>query len=274
VTDLIGDKVMNSHPEQDHRIVRKFFDSLCKHGPLGTAKRVNAVMHNYFHRVPGIRRLFISIDILLCIFQRYLDSSIDRQYGIDTSGVIRLKNLTIESKNVEWATWYEPMSVKIFKQIMHHLAINFAEFEFIDFGSGKGRVLLLASNYGFKKIIGVEFAKDLADIANKNVAIWDRYTRKQNNIQTICMDAAEFPIPNVPVVIFFYSPFKGKVMEQVLKNISNSFAMSPREILLVFYGQYPETIKLLKATKFRWRELKLCADWSQFIQYRAFLFTT
>jgi len=264
---------LNPHITQDHWIVRKFFDTLLKHGPLETVKRVSAVMQDRLNRVPGCGRLFLSIDKLIYFVQHYLESQFDRKYGTDTSGVISLKDLTIESKNVKNGTWYAPMSVKIFKQIMNHLTINFGEFEFIDFGSGKGRVLLLASNYGFKKIIGVEFAQELHRIATKNVVIYERCTQKLSNIVTICMNAVEFPIPNIPVVIFFYSPFTGKVMEQVLSNVSTSFAVTPRKIALVFYGENPETIELLKSTKFQCRELELRADWTQFTQYRSFLFT-
>ena len=258
----------------DHWMVRKFFDSLRKHGPLGTCRRVFAVMQRQLNRVPGCGRLFLSLDGILCIVKCYFDRQFDRKYGVDTSDVIPLKDLTIKSKNIKDGNWYEPMSVKVFKHIMSYLTINFGEFEFIDFGSGKGRVLLLASEYGFKKIIGIEFAEELHRIATENVAIYERFTQRTINIETICMDAVEFPIPNVPVVIFFYSPFKAKVIEHVLSNVLLSLAMNPREIILIFYGQNPNTVKLFKATGFRCRELELCADWSQFTQYQGFLFTS
>jgi hypothetical protein len=105
------------------------------------------------------------------------------------------------------------------------------------------------------------------------VAIYERYTRKPSRIEITCSDAVEFTIPNVPVVLFFYSPFKGQVMEQVLRNVVTSFALHPRAILLIFYGRNPVTIRLLKATGFQWRELALRADWSRFIRYRGFLLT-
>ena len=251
-----------------------FFWSLRKHGPLGTAWRVSKFMQNCLDGSPGWRRLLLWIHRVLCIVQHYLDATFDRRYGIDTAGLIPLKDLTIKSKDTESCVWYEPMSVKVFDQIMIHLSINFDDYEFIDFGSGKGRVILLASNYGFKKIIGVEFAQELHRIATENIAIYGQHTTNPSNVETVFMNAVEFPIPNVPVVIFFYSPFTGKVMEQVLNNVSVSFVMHPREIVLVFYGQNAETIKLLKATKFHCRELELRADWSHFTKYRGFLITS
>ncbi len=138
---------------------------------------------------------------------------------------------------------------------------------------GKGSVPLFASQNGFKRIIVVELSQELHRLAAKNIAIWNRRTRP-SNIETVCMDATKFPIPNELLVVFFYSPFRGRVMEQVLQNISTSFAMNPREIVLIYYGHNTETIHLLKATNFHCRELSLRADWSRFIQYRSFLFTT
>lgn len=258
----------------DRGIVLKFFDYLRRHGPLGTAKRVCEVMQGRSNRVPGCRRLFRSIDRLLCMVQHYFDSSFDRKYGTDTSGVIPLQKLTIKSENTDGCLWYEAISVKVFMQIMNCLNIDFGKFKFIDLGSGKGRVLLLASDHGFKRVIGVEFAQELHHTANKNVEIYERYTRKPSNIETICMDATEFPIPEGPVVIFFYSPFIGRVMEKILNNVSKSFAATPRKIVLVFCGRNTESIELLRATGFECRELEIRSDWSRFIQYQALLFTS
>jgi SAM-dependent methyltransferase len=231
-------------------------------------------MRNRLDKVSGCKSLFLSIDNLLDNFQDYLDASFDRKYGVNTSGSILLQDLTIAGSNLKECFWYEPMSAKVFKQIMHHLNVPCDQFEFIDFGSGKGRVLLLASEYGFKKIIGVEFAQELHRIASKNVAIWNRNAQKPSTIETICMDAIGFPIPNMPLVIFFYSPFKGTVMEHVVNNVLTSYTMNLREIVLIFYGPYSETKKPLIFTEFQGRELELRADWSQFIKYRCFLYTS
>ena len=273
MADSIFEAKLNRHTTQNH-LVGKFFHNLRKHGPLGTSKSVCEVMKDRLDKVVACRRLFLSIDRLLYNLWWYLDSSFDRKYGTDTSGKICIEKLSIESENVKEAIYYHPMSVEVCKYIMDHLTIDFGEFEFIDFGSGKGRVLLLASDYGFKKIIGVEFAIELHRLATKNVDIWERHTLKSSNIETIFMDAVEFPIPNVPLVIFFYSPFVGKVLEKVLNNVLESFAINPREIVLIFYGSNPQTLELFKATKFKFRELDLPFDWSRFIQYRGFLFTS
>lgn len=217
-------------------------------------------MQTRLGKVPGCKFLFAASRRFLALIASRLDRQFDKKHGTDTGGVIPLKDLAIESGNTEEGIWYEPMSEKLFRQIMDQASINFGKFEFIDFGSGKGRVLLVAAEYGFNKIIGVEFAQELHRIATKNIAIYQRHARQPSNIEAICMDATAYPLPDAPLVIFVYSPFRGKVMKQVLNNITASFAAHPREIILVFYGQNPESIALFKATGFPYRELKLRAD--------------
>ena len=42
-------------------------------------------------------------------------------------------------------------------------------FTFVDLGSGKGRTLLMASDYPFRRIIGVELLPSLHQIAQENL---------------------------------------------------------------------------------------------------------
>src|SRR6478752_3089102 len=57
----------------------------------------------------------------------------------------------------------------LFEQIMQALPIDVSQFTFVDLGCGKGRVLLMASDYPFKRIIGVEFMPELHRAAQKNI---------------------------------------------------------------------------------------------------------
>jgi len=121
---------------------------------------------------------------------------------------------------------------------------------------------------------GVEFAGELHRIAARNVDIYERHTGRPSHIETVCMDATEFSIPERPVVLFFYSPFLGDVMRKVVDNVSSSFERNPRPVVIVFYGRSPSSIGMLRDTGFDLRELQVRPDWSKFIQYRALIFTS
>ncbi len=256
-------------------MISEILDSFAKEGPLSTFRTTSAALQDRLRKAPRLKRLLVLLsNWVLWRISHTLDIRFDRKYGTDTRGFVPLQGLTIDSGNVNEGIWYEPMSVKIFREIMSHLDVDFSRFDFIDFGSGKGRVLLLASDYGFRRVIGVEFAQELHRTAANNAAIYQRYNRKASPIETVCIDATLFPIPEVPLIAFFYSPFKGRVMERVLENISGSFEQNRRKIILVFYGKNSESIELLKGTDFSWEELDLRPDWSRCQQYRTFVFTS
>jgi hypothetical protein len=252
--------------------VLKFFKYLYKWGPLLTMVSVCNYMQSHFSKIPGCKKLFSSIDWNIKRFQYYLDKKYDKKYGVDTSGVIQAENLEGKNKNVEFANRYEPTSVNTFYQIMNQLPINFREFTFIDFGSGRGRVLLLASNYGFKKIIGVEFDTNLHLTANNNIQIYKSSTKNLSDIESVCEDATRFSIPGGQLVIFFFSPFRDKVMSQVLSNISKSFSVNKNRIIVIFYGSNPKIIELFASLNFKCTEFKLGHDWSRLFYYRCLVF--
>ena len=56
--------------------------------------------------------------------------------------------------NLGQAVAYSPVDPASFEGIIKRLRIRCEEFSFFDFGSGKGRALLLASRFPLKRVIG------------------------------------------------------------------------------------------------------------------------
>jgi predicted RNA methylase len=53
--------------------------------------------------------------------------------------------------------------------LLRNIGEDLHRFSFVDFGSGKGRVLLVASHYPFREVVGVEFSPELQKIAEGNI---------------------------------------------------------------------------------------------------------
>lgn len=168
--------------------------------------------------------------------QWYLDRSFDRKYGIDTTGRIEIEKLNVNSDNAKYGVYYEPTPTKIFRYIIKRIHIKHQDYVFIDYGSGKGRTLLLASDLPFKKIIGIEFSEYLHNIAKNNISVYRNKQQRCHNIQSLCVDAVSYSLPDEPCVIFFYNPFEPIVMEKVLSNIKSSIEQNPRNIILIYYN--------------------------------------
>jgi hypothetical protein len=100
-------------------------------------------------------------------------SEFDREYGVDTDGKFGgwtyLSDLDIPSPNWFDANDYAAIEPLRFKRVLAKLNIAFEDYTFVDYGSGKGRALLLASEFPFKRIIGLEFSPELHSIAEDNI---------------------------------------------------------------------------------------------------------
>src|SRR4029077_12407190 len=100
-------------------------------------------------------------------------------------------------------------------------------------GCGKGRALVVAAHYGFLQLTGVEFAKELCEVAEKNTS--QLYKLFPNvEIHIIRENAAEYEFEKDCAVLFLFNPFKEEVMKKVIKNIQLSLQKNPRELFVVY----------------------------------------
>lgn len=159
----------------------------------------------------------------------------DRKFGVDTCGTVEPRDLGVGYAADEEPGGYEATPRAAFMRIITTLALDYRRFTFVDLGSGRGAVLLYASEFPFKKIIGVEFAPALHEIAGRNLAAYDRRRMKCKDVRTVCIDAAAFPIPPEPAVLFLFNPFKGRPFAAVVENIERSLAACPREMIVIYY---------------------------------------
>ncbi len=171
---------------------------------------------------------------------RYGDLDFDWDHRVDTtwSNVpfrTRLRELLIGRQ-------YQPTDSLAFHEIMSQLAINFAEFTFVDLGCGKGRALLLASEYPFCRILGVELLPELCAIARRNVAKCSGEPQRRRTIEIICCDAREFALPNEPLVVFLFDPFPPVILRQVLAKIEQSLQQTPRPLWVAYQNPVSEQV--------------------------------
>jgi hypothetical protein len=175
------------------------------------------------------------------------DWAYDRQHGVDTASWVRVPDLDTSSTNVEHAVRYEPSSVSEFELLMAKLRVDHSDFTFVDYGSGKGRVLMLAADYPFKRIVGVEFAKSLHEISRANIAT---FGDGAGRIETIHADATEFDPPAEPLVLYFFHPFGVPALEKVLSRVHESLEREPRPAYVVLTGP-PDFAQAVEASGFR-----------------------
>lgn len=163
---------------------------------------------------------------------RFGDLDYDWEHSVDTtrSNVgFRTQFLTGITARPYFAT--EPW---LFAEIMQGLPIDFSQFTFIDLGCGKGRVLLMASDYPFQRIVGVEFMPELHLTAKKNIAGYSSHRQQCRSIEAVCMDARDFQFPPELLVVYLFNPFSESTFAHVLANLRRSVEKEPRQVYIAY----------------------------------------
>jgi hypothetical protein len=174
----------------------------------------------------------------------------DLRYGVDTSGLIGGGELRSGHKNDVFNTAYYGMAPSRFRQVIadwlsdgSHGAIS--KYSFVDLGCGKGRAVMMASEFLFRQVVGVELNGPLAKIAQKNVASWTAAGRAVCPVQIICQDATEFVFPDGPCLLYLFNPFAAPVVKRLIESIEAEFAARPERMDLIYFN--PEAGHLFEA---------------------------
>jgi hypothetical protein len=114
------------------------------------------------------------------------------------------------------------------------LGIDPKDFTFVDFGSGRGRLILAAALLPFKQCIGVEFSRTLHAEARENIAKYPRERLVCRENVSLNLDARDFELPRGNIVAFFFNPFLGAILDQVAKNLEKAARASDRAIYVIF----------------------------------------
>lgn len=161
----------------------------------------------------------------------------DREHNVDTIRT-RENEHTADVNSENWAqgTGYGVSPPQTVRRAIEMLPFdNFEDFVFIDMGSGKCRVPMVATEYPFKACIGVEYDPALHATAEKNLKSFTSTRQKCMDLQAHCADAVTYPLPDDPVVLYFGHPFGGEVLDGMLKNIKQSLEQNPRPFYIIYY---------------------------------------
>ncbi len=130
--------------------------------------------------------------------------------------------------------WYLPTRPSVIRRVLRDLPIrDHRESVFIDFGSGKGRVLLIAAEYSFKEIIGIERRPSLHGIAANNLRSQKRFHQSSHSTKLLNRDAIDFEFPDENMVLYFFNPFGSEILRRILESLQVQIQRTGRDVLLV-----------------------------------------
>ncbi len=155
-------------------------------------------------------------------------------FGVSSEGSIALRELAIDSENRALGFRYVPSPGLLVDTLLFNIGEDLGRFSFVDFGSGKGRVLLVASHYPFGEVVGVEFSPTLHEIADDNIRKYQSPARRCQNVRSVCADAATFALPEHDCVLYFNNPFAEPVFARVLGNVRAAHERSHRKLHVLY----------------------------------------
>jgi SAM-dependent methyltransferase len=162
-----------------------------------------------------------------------MDLRFDWKYGTDTMRWVDRNSLDTQSDNRSHSAPYRATKVGPLLQLLNTLNLP-RDSNFVDIGSGKGRVLLIASQYGFHRVVGIEFSGELCAIARKNVEAFSRNAKPVSSIEVIETDATKYRFRAEDRVFFMYNPFDAFILAKVVDNIRRSLEENPRNAWLIY----------------------------------------
>jgi hypothetical protein len=187
-------------------------------------------------------------------FRRLLtEATFDRRMGVQTSPLVAVTDLDVEAGQLDAigvnarGTAYVPTPAWAVPAIISELNLHHPDYTFVDLGSGMGRVVLIAAQYPFRKVVGVELSSELNRIAGENLSrLGD--ARRAEAVDLIRLDARDYELPVGNLVVYMFNPFQAHVMQVVLENLRRRFDLQDAELYIIYFN--PVQAPLLDASPY------------------------
>jgi hypothetical protein len=169
----------------------------------------------------------------------------DRRHGTDTVQRLPVAAMRdVPDALARHAVHYEPSAMpklrRALRVVVRELGARLPDYAFVDVGSGKGLVVMLASRHPFKEIVGVEMAPELHAVAGANLARFGA-GRRAVPVRLVQGDALRLELPSGPLVVYLYNPFDATVLAPFLERLVG--AAAARDVVIVYVN--PQHAQLL-----------------------------
>ena len=112
---------------------------------------------------------------------------------------------------------------------------DIAGYTFVDIGCGKGRPMIVASEYPFALALGYDISADLVRIANANAVVMARHFPQRPPIRALHANVSDLQVPSGKAVVFLYNPFGAELMRSLLEKLEAELASGAIQHLYIVY---------------------------------------
>ena len=167
--------------------------------------------------------------------------------GVETSGLIPGRFLKAAHAHDRHSTAYFGVAPSVFHGLLKRWhrtkpCAAIEDFTFLDIGAGMGRAMLLASEYPFREVDGVELNPILAGMACRNIERWQKAGRAVAPMRMTVGDAVELEMSKGPHLVFLFNPFGPMVMKRLLSRLVRLFVRRPGELDILYVNNEQDRV--------------------------------
>ncbi|MBX9796664.1 hypothetical protein [Sphingomonas sp.] len=180
------------------------------------------------------------------------EQAFDRQWGTDTSREVMMSALDFPDDIRRSSHHYQASGGHVLDQTIACAGIDPADYSFIDYGCGKGRIVLLAAAKTFRRAIGVEYSPILTEIARRNSAIFLTRGGARQTPEFWQGNAADYVPPAGNLFCYLYNSFEADILSGCLEQLEAAKRADPAADIVLAYvnPQYGDVV----AARTAWRE--------------------
>ena len=156
---------------------------------------------------------------------RRVDGAFDARWGTETSRLVNLGDLSLDRARARHGVRYQPSNDALLAQVVAAFALDPSEWSMVDYGSGKGRVVLTAAAMKFRRAIGIEFSPELFRIAEANGRSFMAKGGADRAPEFVLGDAGAYEPPAGPLLAYLYNPFGPVVLDEVIARLETTVAV-------------------------------------------------
>jgi hypothetical protein len=191
-------------------------------------------MSHFRHKVAErIRWKFFAFQM---IWHARVNARFDAIYGVDTAAEAQLVSTGIpEADAAAGNSIYRPLWENVFDKVLRFISpLGLSRYHFVDLGSGKGKLLLLATKYPFRSIQGVEYSPGLNAIAQANIEAFKSRVMVTTPIESQLRDATVFEPPSGPCIVLVFNSFSDDMMSKVLDGLGRRIRDRDEPLFLIY----------------------------------------
>lgn len=161
------------------------------------------------------------------------DRIFDRSLGVSTREIV-IMNSSVFSGSGENCNYRGSQWLPV-RRVLKNLRPGPSDI-FVDLGSGKGKVLLIAGRLPYRRVIGVEVDAELSECSRHNIQ-QARPRLRTRDVGSITASVLDWPIPDETSVVFIFNSFIGQTFRTAVRHIIESYDRRPRMLHIIYY--YP-----------------------------------